>query len=649
MSSCRENNLIKSHSRHLLAVLLLSAALLPITARAQETSAFPTVDALNSAVVPPRNLTDLSKRLSGTGAIPPPPVNPPALEVGTIDTFWVDNSSEDRTFEIEAELVVMGDHIYLWVESGQSVPLDGLQQLADDFDTLVYDQVRGLWGSEASPGVDGDPRVHGLFARDVGRGIAAYFASKHAYPVEAVPTSNNREMFVYNLDAIEGSIGDFSLTSITAHEFQHMIRANVDSNEDGWMDEGFSEFTQIYLGDNNIFPAFAFQAAPNTQLNTWTDVGDRTPDYGASQMWVTFLYERFGEEGLLALSADPANGMKGVDNLARQHDTTADELFADWVAANLILDADVGLGYSRIAGLAGPSLIPHVAPPVTETRTINQYAAQYISIGGVAGQDYLTLNVTLPEAVGLADMESPTGTPMWYSNRGDDSNTRLTLPLDLTDTTNPTLAYTLWYRIEEFWDYGYAMVSTDDGATWDILAAPSTTPENPHFAAFGPGYTGLSGGGINNAEWVQERVSLADYAGQPVLLRFEMIYDDAVNQPGLFIDSVSVTDGDQTIYASDFSSAADEWQAEGWVLTDNRLPQKLWLQVFQRVNQQVEAIELSRWLVEGGGGEYSVRVVQDVNNVVVILSPFAPTTTVPAEVTLNVTGVTCQNLLDCDN
>ena len=620
-------------SRHLLAVLLLSAALLPVPVAAQNTDAFPTVDALNEAVMPPRNLTELSQRLSGVGIIAQPLTNPPALTVGTVDTFWVDNSSEDRTFEIEAELLVVGEHIYLWVQTGQDVPLDGLQQLADDFDTLVYDKVRGLWGSEATPGVDGDPRVHGLFTRDVGSGVAAYFASKHAYPAEAVPTSNNREMFVFNLDAVEGIIGDFSLTSITAHEFQHMIRANVDSNEDGWMDEGFSEFTQIYLGDSNLFPAFTFQSTPNTQLNTWTENGNRTADYGASQMWVTFLYERFGEEGLLALSADPANGMVGVDNLARQHGTTADELFADWVAANLILDADAGYGYTRIEGLTGPRLVPHVAPPVTETRTVNQYAAQYISVGGMSGLDELTLTVTMPPTVGLAPLNSPTGTPMWYSNRGDDSNSRLTVPVDLTDAANPVLSYDLWYHIEQNWDYGYAMASTDGGLTWAILAAPGTTTENPHFAAFGPGYTGLSGGSMSS-EWVREQVSLADYAGQTVMLRFEMIYDDAVNQPGMFIDGVRVTDGDTAIYASDFSGATDEWQAEGWVLTDNRLPQKLWLQVVQRIE---DGVELSRWLVEDGG-EYTLALNPNVGDVVVILSPFAPKTTVPTEVSLNVTG-----------
>ncbi|MEM6527246.1 MAG: hypothetical protein AAF653_03070, partial [Chloroflexota bacterium] len=324
--------------RKLAVVLLL---LLPmIAAHAQDTPeppAYPTVDALNAAVVPPRDQTDLARRLRGVTEIPAPPQNPAPLAVGTVDTFRADNSAANTSFEVDAELRMVGEHIYLWVEVGQNIPDADLQRLADEFDTMVYDQTRDIWGSEPTPGVDGDPRIHALFVRGLGPGVAAYFASVHANPREAVPTSNEREMFFFNLDAVRGSLGTFTLTSITAHEFQHMIRSNVDSNEEGWMDEGFSQFTQVYLGDQSLFTAIAFLGRPGTQLNTWTEDGNPTFDYGASQLWVTYLHNRFGIDGLRALSADPANGMVGVDNLARQNGTTANELFADWVVANIIL------------------------------------------------------------------------------------------------------------------------------------------------------------------------------------------------------------------------------------------------------------------------------------------------------------------------
>ena len=43
------------------------------------------------------------------------------------------------------------------------------------------------------------------------------------------PGSNEHEMFFYNLDTIGTDLADPILEAITAHEFQHMIRANVDA------------------------------------------------------------------------------------------------------------------------------------------------------------------------------------------------------------------------------------------------------------------------------------------------------------------------------------------------------------------------------------------------------------------------------------
>ena len=166
------------------------------------------------------------------------------------------------------------------------------------------------------------------------------------------------------------------------------------------------------------------------------------------------------------------------------------------------------------------------------------------------------------------------------------------------------------------------MVSTDNGETWDILPTENTTTRNPHFNAYGPGYTGRSGDG-NTSEWVTESVSLADYAGEQVMVRFEMIYDDAVNQPGMLIDRVQATDGDATLYETDFSdpTAASAWPAAGWILTNNRLPQSVWVQAIQQIGDEYT---IDRWRFEGGDASYTVDLDPDASSVTIALSPFAP-------------------------
>lgn len=623
-------------TRRFPVLLLALLALLPAGLAAQPASPdFPTVAALNAAVVPQRDLTDLAYRLSGLEAIAPPPTNPAPLAVGTVRTLWASDTSNDRSFQFDAELLVVGDHIYIWAEVGAGLPRPALERLARQFDDEVYMQARALWGSEATPGVDGDPRIHAVFVRSLGFGVGAYYAGKHSYPVEAVPSSNEMEMMFYNLDTIAGALGTDIVRDITAHEFQHMIRANVDGNEDGWMDEGFSTFTEWFLGTPSLGFVLSFQANPNTQLNTWTEDGSRAADYGAAQLWVTYLYERFGVAGIRALSADPANGFYAVENLARANGTDADTLFADWVVANLLRDPALtgndAFGYRELSGLPAP-VVTEATRPLAPTRLmVPQYATQYVRLADLGGASSLVVTVSSPREVGLAPITSPSGTPMWYSNRGDDSNTRLTFAVDLTTATAPALDYRVWYHIENLWDYGYVMASTDGGTTWDILVTPAMTTENPHLNAYGPGYTGQAGG------WLDERIDLSAYAGQAVLLRFEMIYDDAINQPGMFVDSVRVSDPTAgTLLDTDFAGfAAPGFSAEGWVLTDNRLPQQVWVQL---VAQGPDGATVERWRHPGGDATYTPSLPAGTTTVTVALSPFAPTTTVPAPLTLKISA-----------
>ncbi|MEO0562855.1 MAG: hypothetical protein AAF125_12160 [Chloroflexota bacterium] len=414
-----------------------------------------------------------------------------------------------------------------------------------------------------------------------------------------------------------------------------MIRANVDPNEPGWMDEGFSTFTEWYLGSDDLTFVDIFLANPNLQLNTWTEDGNRIADYGAAQLWVTYLYERFGVEGLRVLSADPADGFFAVDNLAEAYGTDANTLFADWTVANYLRDpARTGIdayGYTQLQDFQNVAIRPLDRLPADEVFTVRQYAAEYVQVVVPRGTTGVRLTVDAPSVVPLADTVSPTATPMWYSNRGDSSDTTLTFPLDLTANTTPTLSYDLWYHIENLWDYGYLMASVDGGRTWDVLKTAGMTTENPFFTAYGPGYTGRSGG------WSTETVDLSPYVGQSILMRFEMIYDDAINQPGMLVDSITLTDtatGEKR--TDDFGGTGDwnlDFETAGWVLTDNRLPQSVWVQAIQ---ESGVAATVSRWQHTGGEATYAVPLNPGVERLTVVLAPFAPTTTVSTDIRLGI-------------
>jgi len=528
----------------------------------------------------------------------------------------------------------------MWVDEAAEVSESLLADLTRGFDERVYPLARDLWGSEDKPGVDGDSRIYALFASGVGPTAAAYFASDNTIPQAYVPTSNAHEMFIFNADALYG-YDAAAIESIMSHEFQHMIRDNLQPNEELWINEGFAEFTQLYLFDEELNWIPDFLAFPDTQLNAWNeDPVLRGYNYGASLAFVTYFFERFGPEGLRMLSED--SSPRALDGVARTLEALGgpplDEFFADWVLADALFDNQYDrkqFGYTLLPNWIEPAAAVQLHdPPALLEGTTHQYAANYALLPNVTGDDAFCLTLKAPLEVPLVPLDEHDG-QFWYSNRADQSDLSLTRAFDLSEVDSAELRFDLWYWLEEAWDFAYVMVSTDGGTTWTPQATSRTTDWNPHGTAFGPGYNAQSGG------WVEEVIPLDAYAGQEILVRFEVITDDGVNQPGMAVDNVRLEAVD---YASDFEADDGGWVADGWVRTDNRLPQRAWLQAVQRT-QDDEIVSLNRWRWAPDLGDTTSSWTLDVDDgaqtVLLAVSPYAPVTSEPMPYALQVRAGAC--------
>ena len=94
----------------------------------------------------------------------------------------------------------------------------------------------------------------------------------------------------------------------------------------------------------------------------------------------------------------------------------------------------------------------------------------------------------------LADLDAHSGDYAWWSNRGDDFDTRLTRTFDFGSVAAGlpiTMTAAMWWDIEQDYDYGYVLASRD-GRKWETLAGDYAQTENPGGNAFGPGYTAQS-------------------------------------------------------------------------------------------------------------------------------------------------------------
>jgi hypothetical protein len=151
---------------------------------------------LRSEVVPIAELIALAERLGGQSGIPEVMATSAApVPLGTVRTFWASDTDTQESFQVDAELAYATDHVYFWIEQGVDYDEGELKALVDEFETKTYPTNREFFGSEWSPGVDGDPHLYVLLADGLGVNLAGYYSSVDEYSPQAHEYSNSHEMF----------------------------------------------------------------------------------------------------------------------------------------------------------------------------------------------------------------------------------------------------------------------------------------------------------------------------------------------------------------------------------------------------------------------------------------------------------------------
>jgi immune inhibitor A len=575
---------------------------------------FPTYRLVLETEVPALDRYDLAQRFLHSEITASQPNSPHERRIGEVNQFYVSTTSTGVGMWLDAELLAIGEHVYLWLERGLNASPETLNEISSRFDQEVYEFVRGLWGEEAL-GIDGESRLHIFITAQLPQSIDGYFASSNQYPLALVPFSNERDIIFMSNSTLLPYYRNDSI-SAAAHEFQHLIHQQRDPNEDIWLAEGFATFTEHLLGygsSDNLLTAFT--GMPSTQLNAWGLSPNLYPNYGATMLYNIYLNDRFGLEIMQSLVSNPHNGFAAVTEATG---TDADLIFADWVLANFLRQNGGRYGYTSLPEIPEMSLaaLPIYQLPISQNRILNQYSTAYFQL--MQPPDALNLSLSFPDTVALFPTEASSGQWAMYSLRGDNSNSRLSHAFDLRNLSSASLDYRIWYTLEDNWDYGYLSISRDKGTSWELQSTARMNGDNRFGRAYGLGYTGESSG------WLNESISLDAYVGSEILVRFEMLTDDGVNFQGIVLDDIRL---DALGYASDFEVDHGGWQSEGWIRTDNRLPQRAWLQVMQ--HQGSDSL-ISRYLVEGEG-HWTLNIAPETTIVSIALSPFAPMTTEPID------------------
>jgi immune inhibitor A len=544
---------------------------------------------------------------------------PRQLAVGDVEQFWLIDRASAQHYQRPFTLRYAGPVALIYVEEGVEVDQAAIERNAATFEQEIYPRNRALFGPEWSPGVDGDPRLTLLLANLPG--VGGYFSSSDSLPAAVNRFSNQRESFYINVGRNPGPALD--LRSVLAHEFQHMIHWNRQRGSPTWFNEGLSTLAEDLNGAASETLPLAYLRDTDLQLTGWTYRPPRnSAHYGAAQLFFRYVHEHYsGDAGLARLiELNAGRDPEQLAALARANRPDVESfawLVGDWATANLLNDPSVADG--RFAYRQLPTT---ATPQDLGVGTGEGQAAQF-------GADYLRLPPG-PLALRFDGADAARLLPAelngfaYWSNAGDNSMATLTRRLDLSGLGSATLEFDAWYEIETDYDYAFVSASTDGGATWQTLPGSSTTTEDPQGVNYGHGYTGVSGspGAATvdgpRGQWLRERVDLSPVAGQPVLLRFWYLTDDAEHAGGMLVDNLSVP---ELGWSDDAERGDPAWQQAGWARTGLELPQRWELRL---VRQSAAGTSVERLPVDAlGRAEAQVAEGEQATLVVLPVTPFA--------------------------
>lgn len=325
----------------------------------------------------------------------------------------------------------MGDHSYVVVDDDEwnvSINQSDVDRIVSHFedqsvgafpDQGIWDLNTSHFGDPPNP-LDGLDRVFLLYYRfDIS--ADGYFWVFDQFPDGSMSFSSNEADVIY-LATDNGDPGGDYMLAVAAHEFQHLIHYNHDSNEDSWVDEGLGELAMWLFGNPDTISGF--NSNPDNDLTDW---GAAWADYIQTYLWTLYAYEQFGGQSTIwDLVHEPTNGMIGYLNTLTEHGYVVlmEDIFGDWSVANFLDDPDVQDGRYGYNGETLPPFFAsavHNTYPATRSSAVQRWATDYIRLtdfGGAPVLDFdgddsrqfrismMALDPVLPTIVQTVDLDT---------------------------------------------------------------------------------------------------------------------------------------------------------------------------------------------------------------------------------------------------
>lgn len=303
-----------------------------------------------------------------------------------------------------------------WVNlsDGEKSDIQGdMNRISQEFESKIYSVLTSKYGSEWSPGIDGDPRI-AILLHQMKKDVSGYWTSADEYERLQISTSNEKEMVYLNTDKISSDIAK----SFLAHEFTHLIEfqqkdRTFNVSDDVWFSELLAELSPTILGyDNTLNNSYLgqridrFLSRPNDSLTEWQ--GDLY-DYGVVNIFGQYLLDRYGEKVLSDALQSRNTGIKSLTAALEKNGFSDDfnRVFTNWTIAAALNNCSAGRDYCfKNANLSTLRVVPSIYfLPLSGESTVAITVQSKDWTGNwykfIGGHDTVTLEFNAPKGVSV--------------------------------------------------------------------------------------------------------------------------------------------------------------------------------------------------------------------------------------------------------
>ncbi len=542
-----------------------------------------------------------------------------ALMEGTHGIIMLEKAGYDN-YDPITDTYTCPDPISIW-STGDVISTSQLNYLLDQFDNVMYPVISSIYGEPLPRGDEGQKvflLIHNI--RD-----EAYYDTTGAVTSYVAGYFSSSENALYNKNMVHLDSADWdenlgpdaedahAIEIFLSHEFEHLVHFDADPDEESWLDEGCADLAGFFCGYGHLTSHLLYYLVlhPITSLTFW---GNGLEDYGASYLFMLYLYEKYGgAEFISTLVAEQLNSIESVEKTLEKfgYKQSFDDIFDDWVIANYLDDtkkAGGKYGYENLeigSATTGGWTIPIALEffwglPIIDFPFALDISSFYGDPQPYTAQYFHFINaksaIVLIDGDDFAGTLPYSGTYEWYSDAEVWAWRSFYHTFDIP-IGGATLNFYTFFEIEEDWDYGYVEVFDHVTGEWYTLDAPGTVnyvaheQDNPNCpdgreptayesASRWHGFTGNSGG------WIPVTMDLSLFAGHSIDLYFTTWQDGAFTLQMMYVDDISIP---ELGFFDDVEAGEGEWTSSGWSITDGILDNNFGVQIID-----------TKWVYEPG-------------------------------------------------